>query len=187
MGTVLSFSFCLGIAVDDTVHFMANYARQIRSGASPKDAIASILTHTAPALVITTIVLVAGFGAFMFALFLPNKSFGLFVAVILSLALITDLTLLPALLGKSKTTPDQATDTAPRSAKGVYLPQPLSPNVASAMTIGSRSALKLRSNTNFELSSRHKERGQPYHKRPLDHSKLGVLSPARALNQNPTA
>ncbi|MGC6418451.1 MAG: efflux RND transporter permease subunit [Bradymonadia bacterium] len=113
MGTVLSFSFCLGIAVDDTVHFMANYARQIRSGATPKDAIASILTHTAPALVITTIVLVAGFGAFMFAIFLPNKSFGLFVAVILSLALITDLTLLPALLGKAKPAPGKSTDAAP--------------------------------------------------------------------------
>ena len=98
MGTVLAFSFCLGIAVDDTVHFMANYARMIRTGASPREAIAGILTHTAPALLITTIVLVVAFGAFMFATFLPNKNFGLFVSVILSMALITDLTLLPALL-----------------------------------------------------------------------------------------
>ena len=98
MGTVLSFSFCLGIAVDDTVHFMASYARLTREGKTPKEAIASIFTHTVPALTITTIVLVVGFGAFMFAIFLPNQAFGLFVAVILSMALITDLTLLPALL-----------------------------------------------------------------------------------------
>ena len=98
MGAILAFSFCLGIAVDDTVHFMANYAAQIRKGATPNEAIASILSHTAPALVITTIVLVVAFGAFLFADFLPNRNFGLFVSVILSMALITDLTLLPALL-----------------------------------------------------------------------------------------
>ena len=34
MGTILSFSFCLGIAVDDTVHFMSNYARLTREGKS---------------------------------------------------------------------------------------------------------------------------------------------------------
>ncbi|MEE2756954.1 MAG: MMPL family transporter [Myxococcota bacterium] len=98
MGTVLSFSFCLGIAVDDTVHFMSDYARLTREGRTPREAIAGIFTHTVPALMITTIVLVVGFGAFMFAIFLPNQAFGLFVAVILSLALLTDLTLLPALL-----------------------------------------------------------------------------------------
>ncbi len=98
MGTVLAFSFCLGIAVDDTVHFMANYARLTQEGKSPKEAIARIFTHTVPALTITTLVLVFAFGAFLFAIFLPNKNFGLFVSVILSLALITDLTLLPALL-----------------------------------------------------------------------------------------
>ena len=103
MGAILAFSFGLGIAVDDTVHFMANYARLTREGQSPSEAIASICTHTAPALVITTIILVVAFGAFLFASFLPNKNFGLFVSVILSMALITDLTLLPALLlGKKK-------------------------------------------------------------------------------------
>ena len=98
MGTVLAFSFCLGIAVDDTVHFMANFASQRRAGRTAEEAIASIFTHTVPALAITTIVLVVGFGAFMLSTFLPNKFFGIFVSFILSLALITDLTFLPALL-----------------------------------------------------------------------------------------
>jgi predicted RND superfamily exporter protein len=102
MGAVIAFSFCLGIAVDDTVHFMANYARMTREGKSPREAVANIFTHTVPALLTTTIILVVAFGAFIFASFLPNRNFGLFVAVILSMALIADLTLLPALLMKKK-------------------------------------------------------------------------------------
>ena len=47
---------------------------------------------------ITTIVLVVAFETFLFADFLPNRNFGLQASVILSMALITDLTLLPALL-----------------------------------------------------------------------------------------
>lgn len=100
MGAVIAFSFCLGIAVDDTVHFMSNYARMMREGKSPKESVAQIFTHTAPALLTTTIILVLAFGAFIFASFLPNRNFGLFVAVILSLALLADLTVLPALLMK---------------------------------------------------------------------------------------
>lgn len=102
MGTVIAFSFCLGIAVDDTVHFMANYARLRHEGMNAKDAVASIFTHTVPALTTTTIVLVIAFGAFMFATFLPNRNFGIFVATILTMALFTDVTLLPALLMSKK-------------------------------------------------------------------------------------
>ena len=106
MGAVIAFSFCLGIAVDDTVHFMSNYARMTREGKAAHESIAQIFTHTAPALLTTTIILVLAFGAFMFASFLPNRNFGLFVAVILSLALIADLTLLPALLMRKTPKPE---------------------------------------------------------------------------------
>ena len=98
IGTVIVFSVCLGIAVDDTVHFLANYNALRRKGRSAREAIASIFTHTMPALVITTVVLVTAFGTFAFASFVPNQFFGIMVAFILSVALITDATLLPALL-----------------------------------------------------------------------------------------
>jgi predicted RND superfamily exporter protein len=97
-GTVLVFSVCLGIAVDDTVHFLSNFNRLRGEGHEPESAIAHILTHTAPALCITTIVLVSAFGAFVQGQFIPLRNFGIMVAFILSVALLTDLTLLPALL-----------------------------------------------------------------------------------------
>lgn len=98
IGTVLVASTCLGIAVDDTVHFLTNYLRWRRAGSTRQMAVAHVLTHTGPALVVTTLILVAGFGTFAFAAFVPNINFGILTAIVLTTALITDGTLLPALV-----------------------------------------------------------------------------------------
>ncbi len=98
IGTVLVTSTCLGIAVDDTIHFLANYTRWRRLGIDSTTAIAHVLTHTGPALVVTTLVLVAGFGTFAFSEFVPNINFGILTAIVLTTALVADLTLLPAIL-----------------------------------------------------------------------------------------
>ena len=70
-----------------------------------------------PALVITTVVLVTAFGTFAFASFVPNQFFGIMVAFILSVALATDATLLPALLlwrdGETSDKSETAQTTAP--------------------------------------------------------------------------
>ncbi len=103
IGTVLVASTCLGIAVDDTVHFLTNYLRWRRNGSSRQMAVAHVLTHTGPALVVTTLILVAGFGTFAFAAFVPNINFGILTAIVLTTALVTDGTLLPALvLGRAQ-------------------------------------------------------------------------------------
>ena len=57
-----------------------------------------MLSHTGTALMITTIILVIGFGTYALGSFVPNISFGVLTASVLSLALLTDLTLLPTLL-----------------------------------------------------------------------------------------
>ncbi|CAM2005452.1 efflux RND transporter permease subunit [Acanthopleuribacter pedis] len=103
IGTVLVASTCLGIAVDDTVHFLTNYLRWRRGGASRQLAVAHVITHTGPALMVTTMILVAGFGTFAFAAFVPNINFGILTAIVLTTAIVTDATLLPALiLGKEQ-------------------------------------------------------------------------------------
>ena len=98
IGTVLVGSTCLGIAVDDTVHFLANYHRWIKAGSSKAEAVAHVITHTGPALLVTTLILVAAFGTFAFASFVPNINFGILTAIVLSTALFADVTLLPAIL-----------------------------------------------------------------------------------------
>jgi predicted RND superfamily exporter protein len=98
IGTVIVGGITLGIAVDDTIHFLANYKKLVNEGMEPKDAIAKIFTQTVPALVVTTLVLIASFGTFVFGQFIPNQNFGIMVALILGFALIADVLFLPALL-----------------------------------------------------------------------------------------
>ena len=106
IGTVLVTSTCLGIAVDDTIHFLANYNRWRKLGVSPKTSVAHVLTHTGPALFVTTLVLVVAFATFAFSSFVPNINFGIMTAIVLSSALITDGTLLPALLLRGEAAKD---------------------------------------------------------------------------------
>jgi predicted RND superfamily exporter protein len=98
IGTVVVTSICLGIAVDDTIHFLTNFYNWRRAGYNAVKATAMVFSYTGPALVVTTLILVAGFGTFAFAFFVPNINFGILTALILSTALLTDLILLPAIV-----------------------------------------------------------------------------------------
>lgn len=98
IGTVLVASVALGIAVDDTIHILANFMRHRRGGHGRNQAIRETLVDTAPALISTTLILSAGFGLFAFGSFVPNIYFGILMASVLTLGLIIDLTFLPAIL-----------------------------------------------------------------------------------------
>ncbi|MCJ8347492.1 MMPL family transporter, partial [bacterium] len=98
IGTALVASVCLGIAVDDTIHILSGFDHYRKKGLSKEDAMGRVLSETGGALMITTLILVLGFGTYIMGSFVPNVHFGSMVATILSIALFTDLTLLPALL-----------------------------------------------------------------------------------------
>lgn len=110
IGTVLVMSICLGIAVDDTIHILANYGRLRKEGKSARLAIEDIMAHTSPALIATSTILVIAFGTFAFGTFTPNIYLGIMTAIILTIALLTDLTLLPAilLLGSKETAEEKS-------------------------------------------------------------------------------
>lgn len=98
IGSSLVASVCLGIAVDDTIHFLSNFYRYRSQGYSLDETIAKIYTYTGSALIVTTAILASGFGLYMIGDFIPNVNFGLLCAVILTVALVVDLVFLPALL-----------------------------------------------------------------------------------------
>jgi len=98
IGTAINVSVCLGVVVDDTIHFLFDYNRNRKEGYSINDSLVNVFINTAPALVLTTLILTVGFGLFFFSNFTPNVNFGLFCSVIFSFALIVDLIFLPALL-----------------------------------------------------------------------------------------
>ncbi len=98
MFTLLIGSIAIGLAVDDTIHFMHNFRRYyLESGDSAK-AIEQTFFTTGKAMVITTIVLSLGFYAYMMANMISVQNFGLLTGSVIVLALLSDLLLAPALM-----------------------------------------------------------------------------------------
>jgi len=94
---VCSFTVCLGIAVDDTIHFLTRYLEE-REHHSEQDAIRRAFTGVGTALIMTTTVLVVGFSTVIFSESRDHKIFAMMGALTISAALFGDLIFLPALL-----------------------------------------------------------------------------------------
>ncbi len=91
-------SIAIGLAVDDSIHFMHNFRRYYeRDGDAEKAVIQTILT-TGRAMCVTTCVLSIGFFTFMLANMNNLVCFGMLTGVTIILALISDFFLAPALL-----------------------------------------------------------------------------------------
>lgn len=98
IGSMMTASVALGIAVDDTIHFLTWYRHSLAEGKSRLDSIRTAYSLCASAMTQTT--LIAGFGLSVFALstFQPTQRFGVLMLALLAIALIGDLIVLPALL-----------------------------------------------------------------------------------------
>ncbi len=95
---VVVFSICLGIAIDDTIHVIARFQQQVRSGLSTNDAVLTTLRDTGPVLLLSSAVMAAGFAALLFSSTTTLAWMGILCCSALLGAVIVDLTLLPALL-----------------------------------------------------------------------------------------
>lgn len=100
IGSAIVASVCLGIAIDDTIHFLSHYYRLRKMGLSQTDTMSQIVTFTGSALISTTGLLVLCFGLYMLGDFTPMVDFGILCAVVLVMALLIDLMYLPAILMK---------------------------------------------------------------------------------------
>ncbi len=98
-GMVVVFGMTLGIIVDDTVHFMSKFLRARRElNYNVKDSVIYAFETVGRALVITTIVLVAGFTVLSTSPFALNSYMARITVVIISSALVIDFILLPSIL-----------------------------------------------------------------------------------------
>ena len=108
ISTIMTAPIIIGIAVDDTIHFLTRYRMELPALkwnyrlANDK----TILT-TGLAMITTTGILVMGFLILIFSNFTPTADFGLLAALTIFIALVCDLTFLPALLGLVKPRIDQ--------------------------------------------------------------------------------
>lgn len=95
---VCVFTICLGIAVDDSIHFLSRYQEESRGGGKHDEIIRRAFTGVGSALLMTTIVLVAGLGSAILGDSRDARIFGIMGCLTLSSALLADILLLPALL-----------------------------------------------------------------------------------------
>jgi uncharacterized protein len=101
-------SMSLGIVVDDTVHFLSKYLRARREkGLGSEDAVRYAFITVGRALVITSIVLVAGFLVLATSSFELNSGMGLLTAVVIAIALFVDFLFLPTILMKIEGTTNE--------------------------------------------------------------------------------
>jgi len=96
--TMIVFSIVLGIAVDDTIHFLAHYRLQLDKDSDHIHAVITSIKETGLSMIYTSVVLMAGFSIFIFSEFQGTVSLGLLSASTLFVAMLTNLTILPALL-----------------------------------------------------------------------------------------
>lgn len=91
----------LGIVVDDTIHFISKYLRARRErGLTPEDAVRYAFNTVGYAMLVTSVVLCAGFAVLAFSTFQVNSVIGVLSAITVMLALALDFLLLPPLLMK---------------------------------------------------------------------------------------
>ena len=98
MTTVFALTIAFGIAVDDTIHFLATYMRQRQRGFDNATAVDQSLERIGPALVATTLILCAGTFVVIFSSLPQVSLFGTLTVLTLVLALLGDLIILPAII-----------------------------------------------------------------------------------------
>ena len=100
MGVAISGAIIIGVAVDDTIHFLVKYREARRRGDDLAESLAYVMRYAGSAIIFTTLILSSAFMIFVFSQFLPNVHFGIVTAIALIIAVLVDLLMLPAVLSK---------------------------------------------------------------------------------------
>jgi len=98
IGTMMTASVAMGIAVDDTIHFLTWFRDGIARGLARNEAIIEAYRRCAAAMTQTTLIGGLGLAVFALSTFTPTQYFGVMMLTLLCAALIGDLIFLPALL-----------------------------------------------------------------------------------------
>jgi len=98
VGTSLVATIALGIAVDDTVHHMVHYSRELNEVHDQEIAMYRTLESEGRPIIYSSIALAAGFGILAFSNFVPIWEFAILSAVAMILAMFTELSITPILV-----------------------------------------------------------------------------------------
>lgn len=95
--TAVIFTIALGIAVDDSIHYLARLRIETQRRKAIFPALSATTIRTGRAIIITSMILVAGFGTLITSSFTSTAMMGILVCTTILSAVIADLFVLPSL------------------------------------------------------------------------------------------
>lgn len=98
IATILIGGITMGIAVDDTIHFLWQFRAELLRGKSFTSALANTYQHTGTAIFITALILSGGFLVMVASDFAPTADFGILTSLTILIAFATEICLMPVLL-----------------------------------------------------------------------------------------
>ncbi len=96
--TAMISAIAIGIAVDNTIHILVRYRREISGEQSIESALEQTIWSSGRALLFTSAVMASGCGLFILSNFTPIRHFGALMVLAISLAIVMDLLVLPFLI-----------------------------------------------------------------------------------------
>jgi hypothetical protein len=98
ISTSIIFNIAFGIAVDDTIHFLARVRTLLGEGLSLPYAVKRTFLTTGKAMIITTLILCGGFMTLVLSNFLGTFYIGFLITLTLIIGVITELLFAPLVL-----------------------------------------------------------------------------------------
>lgn len=98
IGSIMTASIAMGIAVDDTLHFLTFFQSKLEAGVSRFDAVQAAYRQCGRAMLQTTVVCGCGLAIFGLSDFVPTARFAWMMVSLLFAAIVGDLVLLPAII-----------------------------------------------------------------------------------------
>jgi hydrophobe/amphiphile efflux-3 (HAE3) family protein len=102
IGTSVIAAIALGIAVDNTIHYMVRFNRELQVTYDERRSLAAALSTVGRPIVYTSVALTLGFLVMRLSDFVPVRDFGTLSAATMLAALVTNVVLLPALLAQTR-------------------------------------------------------------------------------------
>ncbi len=96
--TSLIASVAIGLAVDDTIHYLFRYNHEFKKDLNKDRAMADTIRQVGRPIVMTSLTICLGFAVLIFSSFKPTAVFGLLMVITMAAAMIGDLLILPALM-----------------------------------------------------------------------------------------
>jgi predicted RND superfamily exporter protein len=101
--TITIAAIVLGIAVDDSIHYVHRWQEELQSDGDARAAVRRAHANVGRAMLYTSVTIALGFSLFALSAFKPIAYFGLLTGLAMLAALLANLTLLPALLVLAET------------------------------------------------------------------------------------